>query len=167
MIMEVAALGRQLAHDHEAGAGGRRGTAHDHGELVAGTTIFPLLRRLGRVRGLGLAGPTGSGGRRVQEVVVRMVRTVQAPTQIRSPSCSGTRTPPGISPPLTIVPFAEPGSSTTQLPSDSAIRTACRWETPGSAGGPVRSISGSSPRDALRRPMRISWPDKRNLRSGQ
>ncbi len=65
-----------------------------------------------------------------------MVRTVQAPTQIRSPSWSGTRTPPGISPPLTIVPLAEPGSSTAQLPSGSAIRTACRCETPGSVGRP-------------------------------
>src|SRR6185437_6923028 len=65
-----------------------------------------------------------------------MVSTVHAPTQIRSPSWSGTRTPATISPLLTIVPFADPGSSTAQVPSGSAISTACRWETPGSGGGP-------------------------------
>src|ERR1051326_5192708 len=43
--------------------------------------------------------------------------------------------PPGTtSPPLTSVPFDEPGSSTAQAPSGSAVSTACRWETPGSSG---------------------------------
>src|SRR5215469_15569648 len=86
---------------------------------------------------------------------------------MRSPSCNGTGTPVGISLPLTIVPFSEPGSITDQPITGSAIRTACRREMPGSSGGPVRSISGVSPREALRRPIRISRLVSANRRSGQ
>src|SRR5579859_5687114 len=72
-----------------------------------------------------------------------------------------------MSAPFTWVPFDEPGSSTDQPPPGCETRTACRCETPGSAGGPVRSISGSSPRETLRRPIRASLPDSPNRRSGQ
>jgi len=95
-----------------------------------------------------------------------MVITVQAPRWIRSPSWRGNRTPAVISLPLTTVPFSDPGSRIVQLPSGSANSTACSREMPGSVGGPVRSISGSRPRDTLRRPMRISGPASRNRRSG-
>src|SRR5262245_35715365 len=109
--MEWRRAGRPLSLDYgsagarPAGGLGRRGRGR---------------RRGGRTSVLGGGGAEADGRRGRdggvlgQEVAVRMVRTVQAPTQIRSPSWSGTRTPPGISPPLTIVPFAEPGSSTTQ-----------------------------------------------------
>src|SRR5487761_566436 len=94
------------------------------------------------------------------------VIVVQAPRLIRSPSCSGICWLVGMSVPLSWVPLAEPGSRTAQ-PSGAAIRTACSRLTPGSVGGPVRSISGSRPREGLRRPMRISVPVSWNRRSGQ
>ena len=50
--------------------------------------------------------------------------------------------------------WPSPGSSTAQVPSAAAIRSACNRLVPGSGGGPARSISGSkvtggtSPTDA-------------------
>src|SRR3984885_5635664 len=96
-----------------------------------------------------------------------MVRTVQAPRWTRSPSRSRTRRSVAISMPFTSVPFSEPGSRMAQVPSGSGIRTACRRETPGSVGGPVRSISGENPRLGLTRPMRIWSPVSSNRRSDQ
>ncbi len=87
--------------------------------------------------------------------------------QIRSPGCSGTGLPVAIAAPLSWVPLMEPGSTSIQLPSGSAASTACRCEIPGSVGGPVRSISGAMPRDALRRPIQTSRPVSRNSRGGQ
>ena len=58
------------------------------------------------------------------------------------------------------VPLADPGSTTDQVPSGALISTACSRDTPGSAGGPARSISGSMPLCALRRPTRTSVPDE-------
>ena len=93
------------------------------------------------------------------------VIAVQAPRLIRSPSRSGTCWLAGISVPLTIVPFA--GARVQDRPP--AIRPGdedgVSREIPGSVGGPVRSISGYRPRDALCRPMRICAPARLNRRS--
>ena len=74
---------------------------------------------------------------------------------------NGTAWPEGTSWPLTGCRSCVPRSTTDQLPSGPAMSSACRRETPGSVGGPVRSISGSMRRDTLRRPMRTSAPVQR------
>src|SRR5690606_33292592 len=88
---------------------------------------------------------------------------------MRSPSETGTGTfvAMGSGASLIFVPFADPGSISAQEPSGCATRIACRCETPGSSGGPLRSISGLSPRDRLRRPIRTWLPTSGNTRSGQ
>src|SRR5690606_27911396 len=97
------------------------------------------------------------------------VIVVQAPTWTRSPSVTGTGrfTSMGSVPPFSVVPLVEPGSTRCQPPSGCARRTACRWETPGSSGGALRSISGRIARDVLRRPIRIWSPISGTRRSGQ
>src|SRR5579862_8251803 len=95
----------------------------------------------------------------------RRVITVQAPRLIRSPSCSGIMSPGAISRPLSSVPFAEPGSRRAQEPSEAESSSRCKRLIPGSTGGPDRSISGSTPRAALRRPIRICLPLSWNRRS--
>ena len=79
---------------------------------------------------------------------------VQAPRWIWSPGRRGTGLPEGTSLPLTWMPLVEPRSMTDQVPSGAANSSACRRETPGSGGGPVRSISGWMREEPLRRPMR-------------
>ena len=69
--------------------------------------------------------------------------------------------------PFTTVPLREPTSTTSQPPPGAASSTACNVETPGSSGGPDRSISGSTPRERLRRPIVICPPSSRNVRGGQ
>src|ERR1700727_243784 len=98
--------------------------------MAAGARGTRAWSRDGR-RGAGSAvtGPTAGQA-------ARMVSTVHAPTQTRSPSRRRTREPAAISLPLTCVPLADPGSKTVQPPSFSAIRTACRWEKPGSTRAP-------------------------------
>jgi amino acid efflux transporter len=113
-----------------------------------------------------VAGTAVVTGRR-QYVTSKIWMAVQAPRWMMSPGLSGTGRPGGISRPLSRVPFSEPGSITAIRPPSAATRTACRRDTPGSVGGPVRSISGSMPRETLRRPMRTSRPLSRNRRRGQ
>src|SRR6478735_5871421 len=69
--------------------------------------------------------------------------------------------------PFTTVPLREPTSTRSQPPPGAASSTACSEETPGSSGGPDRSISGSTPRERLRRPIVICPPSSRNVRGGQ
>src|SRR5579859_400562 len=88
----------------------------------------------------------------------RRVIAVQAPRLIRSPSRSGIMSPGAISRPLSSVPLAEPGSRAAHEPSGADNSSRCRRLIPGSTGGPDRSISGSTPRTALRRPIRICLP---------
>src|SRR5580692_112490 len=95
----------------------------------------------------------------------RRVIAVQAPRLIRSPSRSGIMSPGAISRPLSSVPLAEPGSRTAHEPSGAESSSRCRRLIPGSTGGPDRSISGSTPRTALRRPIRICLPLSWNRRS--
>jgi hypothetical protein len=113
-----------------------------------------------------VAGAAAVTGRR-QYFTSKIWMAVQAPRWMTSPGPSGIGTPGGISRPLTRVPFSEPGSMTAIRPPSPGTSTACRRDTPGSVGGPVRSISGSMPRDTLRRPMRVSRPLSRNRRRGQ
>ena len=51
------------------------------------------------------------------------------------------------------------------VPSGADVSLACRRETPGSAGGPVRSISGL-PWEVLRRPIQASVPVSGKRRTG-
>src|SRR5262245_7753827 len=68
---------------------------------------------------------------------------------------------------FTSVPFAESRSTMDHEPSACASSNACRWDTPGSSGGPSRSMSGWMPRLRLDRPMLISLPANGKWRSGQ
>src|SRR5262245_21736773 len=68
---------------------------------------------------------------------------------------------------FTSVPFAESRSTMDHEPSACASSNACRWDTPGSSGGPSRSMSGWMPRLRLDRPMLISLPANGKCRSGQ
>ncbi len=72
----------------------------------------------------------------------------------------------GSSPPLTVVPLVEFWSTTAQEPSGCWTRIACWCETPGSSGGPDRSMSGDSPVDWRRRPMPTCLPVSGIRRSG-
>ena len=54
---------------------------------------------------------------------------------------------------------------TDQVPSVALRSSACWREMPGSAGGPVRSMSGWRGDLLLRRPMRTSVPESVNRRS--
>jgi amino acid efflux transporter len=129
---------------------------------------WPVIRRPTTAGARSAAG--GPGGRSpglIQYFTSKIWMAVQAPRWMTSPGLSGTGRPGGTSRPLTRVPFSEPGSMTAIRPPSAATRTACRRSTPGSVGGPVRSISGSMPGETLRRPMRISRPLSRNRRRGQ
>src|SRR5580698_716780 len=95
-----------------------------------------------------------------------MVILVQAPRWMRSPGLRGTEPREGTSRPLTVMPFSVPRSTIVQVPSGAGMSLACWRETPGSLGGPMRSISGLMPMEALRRPMRTSAPDRGMRRAG-
>src|SRR5882757_9312516 len=94
------------------------------------------------------------------------VIVVQAPSLISStPTGTGAF---GVSTPLpTVVPLVESRSTICQPPSGWASSMACSADTPGSSGGPLRSMSGSMPRERLRRPMVSRSPSRANRRSGQ
>jgi len=64
-------------------------------------------------------------------------------------------------------PWRETRSTSTEPPSGRATSNACCADTPGSTGGPDRSVSGSIPRDRRRRPIVSRVPDSTKRRCGQ